>query len=78
MIKKTLQILQSKVGLMVKGFLIAALLASLFYWYEWRPMQIRKNCFESTKEKFNEDYSFSRVGFDFIYKYCLQEKGLVR
>lgn len=47
-------------------------IGSLFYWYEWRPSQIKKQCNESAdreSEGWEKDY-------DYIYKKCLHNKGL--
>lgn len=49
-----------------KGIIILALvvLAGAFYWYEWRPSQIRKECFNM--------FSESGTSFDEgLYKNCL-------
>ena len=44
------------------------ILTSLFYWYEWRPSQIRKECHVSAKAK--------AWTYDTVYKSCLHAKGL--
>ena len=41
-----------------------------FYWYEWRPFEIRKNC----AEKYNA-ISIQNFYEDF-YKECLEQNGL--
>ena len=53
-------------------------LAIAFYWYALRPSNIRKTCFESTKEFFVEDESknIGFDGFDSLYSLCLNENGL--
>lgn len=43
-----------------------------FYWYEYRPSQIRKNCYESLKGK--SFYSSSAA--DIAMKACLMKNGL--
>jgi len=49
-------------GILILGF--------IFYWFEWRPAQIRKECAERSKSKiYNDRYSN-------IYNQCLRERGL--
>lgn len=44
------------------------LLGVLFYWYEWRPSQIKKECHISAKER--------AWAYDSVYKSCLNSKGI--
>ena len=48
-------------------------LGSVFYWYEWRPTQIKKKCF--AKEVVGV-YSITGTYFDKSYRACLSENGL--
>lgn len=41
-----------KIGLLV---ISVVSIAGAFYWYEWRPDQIRKNCFNTSLD-FSKDY----------------------
>ena len=55
--------------------------AFLFYWYEWRPSVILKECHKFSVEKAIKDLGSKRAEFldedyEFRYKYCLHEKGL--
>lgn len=72
----------------IKWIFIIATLAviggGLFYWYEWRPNKIRKECVKIVNsqddgfnpEKFATEYS-RKTYFDEIgYKKCLREKGI--
>ena len=43
--------------------LILVVLASAFYWYEWRPMQIRKDCFDM--------FTISAPFDEGLYKNCI-------
>ena len=58
-----------------KGIYLVLILCSvafLFYWYEYRPSQIKKQCNESTVREsgdWEKDY-------DYIYKKCLHSRGL--
>lgn len=45
--------------------------AGLFYWFEWRPSEIKKECAEKTK---NSIAAFKMR--DNLYDQCLRENGL--
>lgn len=47
----------------------------LFYWYEWRPSQIRKECAKWTLTLV-EYYGTEK--YNNVYNNCLNEKGLIR
>ncbi|MFA7209564.1 MAG: hypothetical protein WC120_04740 [Parcubacteria group bacterium] len=47
-------------------------LASLFYWYELRPSQSKKQCNESAVKE-SKDWEQE---YDYNYKKCLHNKGL--
>jgi hypothetical protein len=55
---------------------ILLVIAGLFYWHEWRPSEIKKDCFFISKE----GASYMRVTYsneiNFIYENCLRENGL--
>lgn len=44
-----------------------------FYWYEWRPAQIKEKCF--ARETMGS-YSVTGTYFDKGYRACLSENGL--
>lgn len=54
----------------------------VFYWYELRPTQIRKECqnhaWDKVKEAIQETNSFDgfQDGIDFLYTDCIRKKGL--
>jgi len=62
---------------------ILLILASLFFWYEWRPVQIKKECFKKASDFSTETMdkqegsidSFDKI-YDFMYKNCLRKEGL--
>ncbi|MFA6422814.1 MAG: hypothetical protein WCV92_05465 [Candidatus Buchananbacteria bacterium] len=60
--------------------LLLLILVGIFYWFEWRPSQIRKNCYASAiKNPFknpNATESERRSELNFIYQNCLKIKGL--
>lgn len=46
------------------------ILTSVFYWYEWRPIQIRKECEVKWDAVSVQDYQNK------MYEMCLHENGL--
>ena len=52
-------------------FIIITAVTGLFYWYEWRPNQIRKNCAIETEKS----VLLSKL-HDNLYNQCLRENGL--
>lgn len=48
------------------------LLAGWFYWFQWRPSEIRKNCLKETiaQSKINSS------GLNTYYKVCLTKHGM--
>lgn len=61
--------------------LVIVILVSLFYWYEYRPSQVRKDCSTRTCMGTNSrtcivPYSLSGADKEQIYKNCLREKGI--
>lgn len=59
----------------------------LFYWYEYRPSQITKECANTAKEKaikkrqVNEDTTeekFLTNDYNTYFEWCLQEKGMTK
>lgn len=54
--------------------LILILVAGYFYWFQWRPSQIRKDCAEKypTNLGMKSDIDKAKTNYD----HCLHEKGL--
>lgn len=46
-----------------------AILGLAFYWYEWRPIQIRKSCFNTSE-------SFPVYSQDSFYRNCVMGHGI--
>ncbi len=68
--------IKNPVFMLVAG--VVLILSLSFYWYEWRPTQIRKNCYKEAQERATELlvlFSFSE-DVEFFYQRCLREKGL--
>jgi hypothetical protein len=53
------------------ALILLPVFALLFYWYEWRPSAIRRECdsYALSKAKTGEVY-------DWLYARCLHNKGL--
>ena len=55
---------------------IILVLVLAFFWYEYRPSHIHKNCYKETKQRYEDKETIKPDNFDFSYKYCLRRKGL--
>ena len=55
----------------VAGVVVILILTSLFYWYEWRPSQIRQECYETAKER-----GVGSDRYDTFRKSCFDANGL--
>lgn len=44
----------------------------LFYWFAWRPVDIRKSCAQESNEKYPGNPHY----WDYWYGVCLKKKGL--
>ncbi len=69
-----------KVGLLA---ILTFSIAGAFYWFEWRPSQIKKECYDIAREKAIEkagtgagDRKFAKDDYDTYYKWCLEKEGL--
>jgi uncharacterized membrane protein YvbJ len=56
---------------MIIILIIFSVLAFIFFWYELRPYNARKECFK----KVNKTINSNNRPFEEIYNYCLLEKG---
>lgn len=73
----------NKKTIVISLTLLVLILAGIFYWFEWRPSQIRKNCYDSAIKNpfnnlktFNDTESERRSELNFIYQNCLRMEGL--
>jgi hypothetical protein len=67
----------SKYSLTVlKVLLVIAVIGSIFYWYEYRPMQIKQACMKDTVEKIKESNISNTSHIRILYWKCTIEKGL--
>jgi len=69
-----------KVGLLAILFIF---IAGAFYWYEWRPMQIRQHCNEialngarNCKRLFVNDCLIDSTAYNEKYDACVRDHGL--
>lgn len=55
---------------------IALLLFGWFYWFQWRPAEIKKSCSKQAYE--DEFYSSSKRmdRYKYAYEVCLHDQGL--
>lgn len=64
--------------------LVVLLIVGWFYWFQFRPSEIRKECSAYAKEKLNRAFDENSVKsaneadtlYDLYFKYCTDEKGL--
>ena len=66
-------------------FIIVIITSGLFYWYEYRPSEIKKECFRGavdfTHEAFEKEDSKGSLeefkkAYDLFYINCLRKNGL--
>lgn len=56
--------------------IVLILLAGGFYWYEWRPMKMIKECNNKAVNEAKDKPAEAVVNFyEFSYKLCLRIKG---
>lgn len=56
----------------LKAVLILAVIGSLFYWYEYRPMKIKQGCM---RDSLKSDKVKDRDDLRYFYWKCTIEKG---
>lgn len=57
--------------------LIGLIIVGLFYWFEFRPTQIRENCIKEFGEIYKEVGEIGRAeNAEVIFKICLWKNGL--
>ena len=61
-----------KVLVILMGIL---LFGGLFYWFQWRPSEIRKECDQIAWSRLKE-YNETLDWYDYKYTQCLHSKGL--
>jgi hypothetical protein len=54
--------------------IILIILGAVFYWYEWRPMQIRRECYNTARLIWGK--GSGDLLFENEFKDCLLEHGL--
>lgn len=63
-------------------FLLIIILIGWFYWFQYRPAQIRENCatqtIERIKEKDMNTLSLAKKAYDTLYSSCLNSHGLTK
>jgi len=61
-----------------KNLVILALviIGLAFYWYEWRPVQIKKECWAKTKEAIEQSSNKSASDVETFLNVCLTSRGI--
>lgn len=67
----------------VLAFLVPLLIGAAFYWFDFRPKQIRRDCIKSISQVIANTNAEIRTGVDldglrYYYEVCLHRKGLAR
>ena len=60
-------------------FITIIILTGLFYWYEYRPSEIKKDCHNIASASIGkgiEAFSFGQNLYEGRYQKCLRENGL--
>jgi len=55
---------------------IVLLLVGWFYWFQYRPSQIKKGCVQYLKDKISSGSVTNKTNAQFTYDFCLHNKGL--
>ena len=64
-----------KTKIIYSSIVIVSLLAVAFYWYQWRPAQIRKGCVKEILE-LGQGKNLSAYDLSVALDYCLIKRGL--
>lgn len=62
--------------LVIQGAVILLILSGAFYWFEWRPTEIKKGCYEDAIGTAKSADGSTREVYEFFYKACIQKNGL--
>ena len=62
------------------GLVIIIFLSLIFYWFELRPVNIKKECakwsLDKAIKKYNYNGEYQSEDYNVYYSRCLREKGL--
>lgn len=65
--------------IIVKLSLLVIILIAMFYWYEWRPHNIRISCMGKISNLTTEPSHGVTMGdYKLAYELCLHQKGILR
>ncbi len=58
--------------------IIILIVGGAFYWYEWRPSRIVKECEKYTEDQIKDTKTGEKTAevYNFIYKICIRQNGL--
>jgi len=65
-----------KKSVIIEGIAVLAVVTVAFYWFSWRPMQIRKDCAHKAVAVAGGVESLDEEVYKFGYTLCVQIKGL--
>ena len=72
----------NKKTIIISSILIILISGGAFYWFQWRPTEIKKECFRRSDEVKNLMIKAQKSGeqidytVNYIYKNCLRENGI--
>lgn len=61
---------------LVVGGIVLFLIMGWFYWFQWRPAQIRKGCMSKIQENAQSGIKYTMSSMTVFYRMCLTKQGL--
>jgi len=56
--------------------LVIVIVVGSFYWFQWRPSSIKKDCVLETAKLLKDQRNITIEEYNLLYKVCLNKKGL--
>lgn len=69
-------------SLLAVGVAVLVIFVYAFYWFQWRPLQIRKSCWKRAEvetqfvPRFAVVLDIKPLDTNTVYEHCLKENGL--
>ena len=57
-------------------FFSLSIVAAFFYWFQWRPTQIKRECSQKVSTAAKKTINVTFQEMNGAYEFCLHEKGL--
>lgn len=70
--------INKSIKFITKGLFVVCLFLVLFYWFEWRPAQIRIDCAKKVIDHADEKDIKDPNKVSVLFDLCLSKKGLKR